>query len=115
MHLRSAVPSSVGLHAAAVSSWGVLESRSVEGSNGAVVAMNLDRYWGDGALVEGAAVGIRIVCRDSLADGLPRRFDGLEGLDVEGRVGCGDVIDGGGEEIGGFEDCKVALGFPTAP
>jgi hypothetical protein len=26
-----------------------------------------------------------------------------------------DVIDGGGEEIGGFEDFKVALGFPTAP
>ncbi len=35
-------------------------------------------------------IAIRIVVGDPFADGLPRRFNGLKGLDIEGRVG-GDV------------------------
>jgi hypothetical protein len=41
-------------------------------------------------LVEQVASGICIGVGDTFADGLPRRFNGLKGLDLEGRVG-GDV------------------------
>lgn len=43
-------------------------------------------------MVEQVAGRICIVVWDPLADGLPRRFNGLKGLDIEGRVGWwGDV------------------------
>jgi hypothetical protein len=43
-------------------------------------------------LIEQVARVLRIVVGDPFADGLPRRFNGLKGLDIEGRVG-GDVDD----------------------
>ena len=39
------------------------------------------------ALVEKVEPRVSIVSGYPFADGLPRRLDGLEGLDVEGRVG----------------------------
>ena len=62
-------------------------SVGIEDEDGTVFAGDLDRLAGFGALVEQVAAWLRIVVGDPLADGLPRRFDGLERVDVEGRVG----------------------------
>ncbi len=61
-------------------------SVGIEDEDGAVFAGDLDRLGGVWALVEQVAVWLRIVVGNPFADGLPRRLDGLEGLDVEGRV-----------------------------
>jgi hypothetical protein len=60
-------------------------SVGIEDEYGSVFAADLDRLAGVGALVEAVETRFRIVVGDPLADGLPRRFDGLEGVDVEGR------------------------------
>ena len=44
-------------------------------------------------LVEQVAGRVRIVVGNPFADGLPRRFNGLERLDVEGWVGGGRDVD----------------------
>ena len=54
---------------------------------------DLDRLAGGGTLVEQVEARLRIVVWNPFADGLPRRFDGLEGLDVEGRVGWWRDVD----------------------
>lgn len=61
-------------------------SIQIEDEDGAVFAADLDRLSRVGALVEQVETRRRIVVGDPLADGLPRRLDGLERLDVEGRV-----------------------------
>ena len=66
-------------------------SVGIEDEDGAVFAADLDRLAGVGALVEAVETRFRIVVGDPLADGLPRRFDGLEGVDVEGRSGSGGM------------------------
>lgn len=46
----------------------------------------------------------------------PAAFVRVDAVVPDGLLAPGwDVVDGGGKEIGGFEDFKVALGFPTAP
>ena len=57
----------------------------IEDQDGTVFAADLDRLAGVGALVEQVAAWLRIVVGNPFPDGLPRRLDGLEGLDVEGR------------------------------
>jgi len=43
-------------------------------------------------------------------------FVGVEAVVADGVVvAVGDVLDGGGEEVGGGEDFKIALGFPVVP
>ena len=54
---------------------------------------DLDRLAGGGTLVEQVEARLRIVVWNPFADGLPRRFDGLEGLDVERRVGWWRDVD----------------------
>ena len=90
MAVCSAGPSIIfGNFLAAVFSGAVLSVASVgiENENGTVFEGDLDRLAGFGALVEQVETRLRIVVWDPFADGLPGRFDGLEGLDVEGRVG----------------------------
>ena len=42
-------------------------------------------------------------------------FVGVEAVVADGLMAFGwNVFDGGGEEVGGFEDFEVALGVPTA-
>ena len=60
-------------------------SVGIEDEDGTVFAADLDRLAGVGALVEQVAAWLRIVVGNPFPDGLPRRLDGLEGLDVEGR------------------------------
>jgi hypothetical protein len=48
--------------------------------------MHLDRQRGCVARFEAVASGICMVVGYPFADGLPMRFDGFEGLDVEGRI-----------------------------
>ena len=55
-------------------------SIAVEDEDGAVFAGDLDRLAGFGALVEQVELLLRIVVWNPLADGLPGRLDGLEGL-----------------------------------
>ena len=62
-------------------------SVGIEDEDGAVVAGDLDRLAGGAALVEQVETWLRIVVGNPLADRLPGRLDGIEGLDVEGRVG----------------------------
>ena len=85
MKIQSAVPSilrqrfsGAGLSVASV---------QIEGEDGTVFAGDLDRLAGVGALVEQVETRFPIVGRDPFEDGLPGWFDGLECLDVEGRVG----------------------------
>lgn len=59
----------------------------MEDEDGAVFAGNLDRVGGFGTLVEQIEALLHIVVWDPFANGLPRWLDGLEGFDVEGRVG----------------------------
>jgi hypothetical protein len=66
-------------------------SVGIEDEYGAVFATDLDRLAGVGALVEQVETRLGIVVWDRFADGLPRRFDGLEGVDVEGRSGGGGM------------------------
>ena len=68
-------------------------SVGIENENGTVFEGDLDRLAGFGALVEQVETRLRIVVWDPFADGLPGRFDGLEGLDVEGRVGWWRDVD----------------------
>ena len=70
--------------------WGAalsVASVGIEDEDGTVFAADLDRLAGVGALVEQVAALLRIVVGNPFPDGLPRRLDGFEGLDVEGRVG----------------------------
>ena len=85
MMIRSALPS---IFSAAIFSGAAVSVGSVgiEDEDGAVFAGDLDRLAGVGALVEEVETRLRIVVRNPLADGLPRRLDGFEGFDVEGRV-----------------------------
>ena len=63
-----------------------MASVGIEDEDGAVFAGDLDRPPGVWALVEQVEARFPFVGGDPLADGLPRWFDGLEGLDVERRV-----------------------------
>jgi hypothetical protein len=84
MAIRSAVPSTFS---AAVFSGAAVSVGSVgiEDEDGTVFAADLDRLAGVGALVEQVAAWLRIVVGNPFPDGLPRRLDGIERLDVEGR------------------------------
>jgi hypothetical protein len=62
-------------------------SAGIKDEDGALCAGDLDRLAGGGTLVEQVEARLRIVVWNPFADGLPGRFDGLEGLDVEGRGG----------------------------
>lgn len=90
MAVRSALPGFFRqLFSAAVFS-GVVRSVAsvgIENEDGAVFAGDLDRVGGYGTLVEQVEGRLRIVVWDPFADGLPGWLDGLEGFDVEGRVG----------------------------
>ena len=68
-------------------------SVGIEDEDGAVCAEDLDGLAEGGALVEQVEALLRIVVGNPFADGLPRRFDGLEGLDVERRVGWWRDVD----------------------
>ena len=57
-----------------------LASVGIEDEDGTVFAADLDRLARVGALVEQVAAWLRIIVGNPFADGLPRRFDGLEGL-----------------------------------
>ena len=84
MIIRSALPSfflAADLSGAVRS----VASVGIEDEDGTVFAADLDRLAGVGALVEQVAARLRIVVGNPFPDGLPRRLDGLEGLDVEGR------------------------------
>ena len=72
---------------AAVFSGAVPSAASVriEDQDGTVFAADLDRLARVGALVEQVAAWLRFVVGNPFPDRLPRRLDGLEGLDVEGR------------------------------
>ena len=85
MIIRSALPS---IFSAAVFSGAVRSAASiaVEDEDGTVFAGDLDRLAGFWALVEQVEARFRIAVWNPFADGLPRWFDGLEGLDVERRV-----------------------------
>ena len=64
-----------------------------------------------GALVEQVGAWLRIVVWDPFPNGRPRRFDGLEGFDVERRVGRWWDVDGA------FQKCveaKEELDFALA-
>ena len=73
----------------AVFSGAVLSVASVgiEDEDGTVFAENLDRLAGFGVLVEKVGSCLRVVVWDPFADGLPRRLDGLERVDLEWRGG----------------------------
>jgi len=62
-------------------------SAGIEDEDGAVFAGDFDGLAGGGALVEQVETKLCIVVWNPFADGLPRRLDGLEGVDVERRVG----------------------------
>ena len=68
-------------------------SVGIEDEDGTVFAGDLDRLAGFGALVEQVETWLRIVVWKPLADRLPGRLDGLEGLDVEGWVGWWRDVD----------------------
>ena len=68
-------------------------SVEIEDEDGTVFAADLDRLAGVGALVEEVETRLRIVVGNPFADGLPGGGDGLEGLDVEGRVGWRREVD----------------------
>ena len=55
-------------------------SVGIEDEDGTVFAGDLDRLARVGALVEQVGAWLRIVVGNPFANGLPRRFDGLEGL-----------------------------------
>ncbi len=55
-------------------------SVGIEDEDGTVFAGDLDRLAGGGALVEQVGAWLRIVVGNPFANGLPGRFDGLEGL-----------------------------------
>ena len=87
--IRSAGPRFiVGNFLAAVISGAALSvvSVGVEDEDGTVFEGDFDWLSGWEALVEQVETQLRIVVWDPFADGLPRRFDGFEGFDVEGRV-----------------------------
>ena len=79
MKIHSAVPSilSAADFSGAVRS---VASVGIEDEDGTVFAADLDRLARVGALVEQVAAWLRIIVGNPFADGLPRRFDGLEGL-----------------------------------
>ncbi len=85
MMIRSALPS---IFLAAAFSGAAISVASVEIEDECVSVFegDLDRLAGVGALVEELETRLRIVVCNPFADGLPRRLDGLEGFDVEGRV-----------------------------
>jgi len=72
---------------AAVFSDGALSvvSVGIENEDGTVFAADLDRLAGVGALVEQVEARFPFVGRNPFSDGLPRRLDGLERVDVEWR------------------------------
>jgi len=72
---------------AAVFSDGALSvvSVGIENEDGTVFAADLDRLAGFGVLVGKVGSCLRVVVCDPFADGLPRRLDGLERVDVEWR------------------------------
>ena len=88
-------------------------SVGIENEDGAVSAGDLDRLAGSGALVEEVETRLRIVVGDPFADRLPGRFDGLEGLDVEGRVGWRREVDDALPEAVEAEE-ELIQGRPTA-
>jgi hypothetical protein len=57
----------------------------VKDEDGTVFAENLDRLAGFGVLVGKVGSCLRVVVWDPFADGLPRRLDRLERVDVAGR------------------------------
>ena len=61
-------------------------SVGVEDEDGTVFEGDFDWLSGCEALVEQVETRLRIVVWDRFADGLPGGGDGLEGVDVEGRV-----------------------------
>ena len=95
MIIRSAFAKSFLL--AAVFSGAALSVASVgiEDEDGTVLAGDLDRLAGVGALVEEVETRLLIVVWNPFADGLPRRHDGLEGFDIEGWVGRREAGDAG--------------------
>ena len=84
MMTRSALPS---IFSAAVFSGAALSVLSVEIEDeyGAVFAADLYRLAGVGALVEQVEARFPFVGRNPFSDGLPRRLDRLERVDVAGR------------------------------
>ncbi len=60
-------------------------SVGIEDEYGAVFAADLDRLAGFGVLVGKVGSCLRVVVCDPFADGLPRRLDELERVDVEWR------------------------------
>ena len=62
-------------------------SVGIEDEDGTVFAENLDRLAGFGVLVEKVGSCLRVVVWDPFADGLPRRLDRLERVDLEWRGG----------------------------
>ena len=70
-------------------------SVAIEDEDVTVFERNLDRLAGFGALVEKVRGWVIIVSRNPFPDGLPGRLDGLEGLDVERRVGRRRDVDDG--------------------
>ena len=74
---------------------GARASVGIEDEDGTVSAGDFDWLPGCRALVEEVEIRHRIiVIWNPFADGLPGRFDRLEGLDVEGRVGWWRDVDG---------------------
>ena len=109
MMIRSALPS---IFLAAAFSGAALSVASVEieDEDVAVFAADLDRLAGVGALVEEVETRLRIVVWNPFADGLPRRHDGLEGFDVEGRVRWWrDVDDSFPESVESEEELDLTL------
>ena len=62
-------------------------SVGIENEDGTVFAADLDRLAGFGVLVGKVGSCLRVVVCDPFADGLPRRLDGLERVDLEWRGG----------------------------
>ncbi|MCX6976274.1 MAG: hypothetical protein NTZ94_18705 [Verrucomicrobia bacterium] len=78
----------VGNFLAAVFSGAVsVVSVGFEDEDGTVLEGDFDWLSGCGVLVEQVEARLSIVVGDPFADGLSGWFDGLEGFDVEGRVG----------------------------
>ena len=75
-----------GFSAGAWICWPVA-SAGIEHEGVAVFESDFDRPAGRGALIEPIGLFRFVIVGNPLPDGLPGRNDGIEGLDVEGRVG----------------------------
>ena len=81
-----------GFSAGAWICWPVA-SAGIEHEGVAVFESDFDRPAGRGALIEPIGLFRFVIVGNPLPDGLPGRNDGIEGLDVEGRVGRWREVD----------------------